>query len=82
MSYLTALIIILTITICCLFPPSKRVSKLPNSNIKQFTPIGYGPLWDPYGPVDFDRLSIQLGLLFFLGFCLVFSKSIFPKERK
>lgn len=32
--------------------------------------------------IDFSRLGIQIGLLLFLGCCIVFSKNIFPKEEK
>jgi len=31
--------------------------------------------------IDFSRLGIQIGLLLFLGCCIVFSKYIFPKKE-
>ena len=72
------------IVLMCLFPPWVRIYSLPRSNIKGFELIGYGSLWSPppqADTIDFDRLGLQLGLLLFLGSCIVFSKYIFPKTQ-
>lgn len=49
------------------------------------------PMRDRYGKdtgreikadtIDFSRLGIQIGLLLFLGCCVIFSKYIFPKKE-
>ena len=86
--FLLVLILILIVA-SCLFPPWRWIYKFPGSNIKKYEPLGYRFITNPptlrtdvkADTIDFSRLGIQLGLLLFLGSCIVFSKYIFPKTQ-
>jgi len=88
------LVIIAGIVACCLFPPWVSIKALPSSNIKATYPEGYGPLWSPPSPdgpsyrtrvavsVDAQRLSIQIGLLAFIGMCVTGWRYIWQANKK
>lgn len=84
MKKVVLLVIILAITACCLFPPWLKIYTERNSNIKKFKPVEYSFIAippDEANIVDFGRLGVQVGLLLFLGSCIVFSKYIFSKAK-
>lgn len=95
MKKILLIVILILIVASCLFPPWRRIYREHNSNIKKYEPLGYGFIFDPpifqvYGErykdvkadtIDFDRLGLQLGLLVFLGCCIVFSKYIFTQTQ-
>ena len=78
-------IIILLIVISCLFPPWLAKGST------GFSAVGYGFIAKPpklesryynANTIDVPRLGVQVGLLLFLGSCIVFSKYIFPSKTE
>ncbi|MEN6385893.1 MAG: hypothetical protein ABFD79_11955 [Phycisphaerales bacterium] len=75
--------IIFLIVISCLFPPWQMISQRYNQNIKAYFPVGYAFIATPpddANTIDFSRLSIQIGFLFFLGCCIRYSGHIFHRD--
>ena len=78
------LLIIAGIVFSCIYPPWQSIYGIRSSNIKRFNSAGYGFLFKPpsnVDTIDFGRLGIQIGLLLFLGSCVIFSKYIFPPTK-
>jgi len=85
------ILILILIVVSCLFPPWQRIWYIPSifpykdgGAKKNYFPVGYGFIVTPpkeANTIDFGRLGIQLGLLVFLGSCIVFSKYIFPETQ-
>lgn len=78
------LIVVSLIIASCLYLPWQRTYR--DGNTKQTMPHGYSWFFNPPPlnykggiEIDYGRLSIQIGLLVFLGGCVVASKYIFPQ---
>jgi len=81
------ILILILIVASCLFPPWRFIWA---SNSKKYVPLGYSFITNPptlagsdskADTIDYGRLGIQLGLLIFLGCCVVFSEHIFPQKK-
>jgi hypothetical protein len=86
MKKLLLVLILILIVASCLFPPWIKIWNTKQGMVadRGCSSVGYGWLWTPprdASAIDFGRLGIQLGLLIFLGCCVVFSKYIFPKTQ-